>query len=120
MSPGLDLQLDRERYMPGDTIRGRVSVLEGGGSRSLQVVLEYHEKTDDYSAVATSIPGPPLHEGDLMAGTAFDFELRLPPDAFPNYRSNCGELYWELDVKSDEFGLDTHNRRRVEVLSPAR
>jgi hypothetical protein len=120
MSPRFDLQLDRERYAPGEVIHGRVNVLEGGGSRSLQVVLGYHEKTDDYSAVATTIPGPVLNEGDLRAGMAFDFELRLSSEAFPNLRSNHGELYWELDVKSDEFGRDTHIRRRIEVSSPPR
>jgi hypothetical protein len=45
--------------------------------------------------------------GDLMAGTSFDFELALPRDAFPNYRSEHGELYWQLDVKSDEFAGDS-------------
>jgi hypothetical protein len=43
------------------------------------------------------------------------FELSLPPDASPNYQSENGELYWELDVKSDEFGRDTHERHRIEV-----
>ena len=41
--------------------------------------------------------------------------LSLPPDASPNYQSENGELYWELDVKSDEFGRDTHERHRIEV-----
>ena len=119
MSPRFDVHLDRAHYAPGDVVRGRVSVREGGGSRSLEVALEYKEETADYSAVAATISAPPLNTGDLTTGTAFDFELRLPPDAFPNHRSDHGELYWELDVKSDELGLDTHHRRRIDVLSPA-
>jgi hypothetical protein len=84
--------------------------------RSLEVLLEYNEEAgDDHSAVAISISTGPLHAGDLMAGTSFDFELALPRDAFPNYRSEHGELYWQLDVKSDEFAGDTHERRRIEV-----
>jgi hypothetical protein len=118
MSPRFEVELDRAQYAPGDTIRGAVSILESGGSRSHQVRLEYREATADYSAVATTISEATLSTRDLMAGTAFDFELRLPPDAFPNYRSEHGELYWELDVKSDELGPDTHERRRVAVTQP--
>jgi hypothetical protein len=29
-----------------------------------------------------------------------------------------GELYWEVDAKSDEFGGDTHDRRRIEIELP--
>jgi hypothetical protein len=115
VSPRFQLQLDRERYAPGDTIKGTILVLEGGGSRALEALLEYHEETSDYSEVALSIPSGPLHEGELTAGTSFVFELGLPPDALPNYKSRHGELYWELDVKSDESGRDTHERRRIEI-----
>ena len=34
-------------------------------------------------------------------------------------RSEHGELYWEIDVKSDEMGPDTHLRRRIEVVPGA-
>jgi hypothetical protein len=119
VSPRFQLQLDRERYTPGETIRGTVFVLEGGGSRSLEALLEYHEETADYSEVATSVSSGPLHAGDLTPGMSFEFELSLPPDAFPNHLSEHGELYWELDVKSNEPGRDTHERRRIE-LQPVR
>jgi hypothetical protein len=116
VSPRFELELERERCAPGETITGTVHVLEGGASRSLRVRLEYHERTEDYATVATGLTSGPLHTGgDLIAGTAFRFELALPADALPNYRSEHGELYWELHVKSDEFGPDTHARRRVEV-----
>jgi hypothetical protein len=112
----LELQLDCERYMPGETVKGRVVVLEGGSSESLEVLLEYNETAeDDYSAVATSFSTGPLHSGDLATGSSFEFGLALPPDAFPNYESEHGELYWELDAKSAAFGRDTHERRRIEV-----
>ena len=115
MSPRFQLQLDRERYAPGDTIRGTILVLEGGGSRSLEALLEYNEETDDYQEVAISIPSGPLHEGELTTGTSFEFLLALPPDALPNFRSKHGELYWQVDVKSDEAGRDTHERHRIEL-----
>ncbi len=115
MSPRFQLQLDRERYAPGDTVRGTVLVLEGGGSRSLEALLEYNEETADYQEVAISIPSGPLHQGDLTTGTSFEFELALPPDALPNYQSRHGELYWQLDVRSDEVARDTHERRRIAI-----
>ena len=115
MSPRFQLQLDQERYAPGDTIRGTILVLEGGSSRSLEALLEYNEETDDYQQVAISIPSGSLHEGELTTGTSFEFQLALPPDALPNFRSKHGELYWQVDVKSDEAGRDTHERHRIEL-----
>ena len=120
MSPRLELELERGRYHPGDTVRGTIRVLEGSGSRGLDAVLEYREETEDYHEVVTEIPSGRLHEGDLAAGTSFEFELALPPDALPNYRSEHGRLYWSIDVRSDERGRDTHVRRRVEVARAAR
>jgi hypothetical protein len=119
MSPRFQLKLDRERYAPGETIRGTILVKEGGGSRALEAILEYKEETADYSEVAISIPSGPLNEGELTAGTSFEFELALPPDALPNHKSRHGEPYWELDVRSDESGRDTHERCRIETVSPS-
>ena len=109
MSPVLELWLDREHYAPGDAVRGTVRVVAGDGSRSLEVMLNYNEKTDDYAAVAASVSSGPLNTGDLTTGMSFGFELALPPDAFPNYRSEHGELFWEVDARSDEVG-DRHPR----------
>jgi hypothetical protein len=119
MSPLLELQLERDRYALGDTIRGTVQVLEGGSSRSLEVLLNYYEETEDFAEVAGSTSTGPLQTGDLTTGTSFDFELTLPPDAFPNYRSEHGELYWEVDARSEKRGPDTHARRRIEVTAAA-
>jgi hypothetical protein len=109
----LELQLEQNRYEPGAAVKGSVLVVEGGRSRTLDVSLTYFE--EDCLDEATSISSGPLHEGDLAAGMAFPFELMLPADAFPNYESEHGELYWELDVCSDEFGRDTHTRKRIQV-----
>ena len=118
MSPRLDVRLDRDRYGPGDTVRGWITVAEGGASRDLSAALEYREETEDYEEVAERIETGPLHVGDLTTGASFEFQLKLPDDARPGYKSTHGELYWELDVKSDERGRDTHERRRVEVVIP--
>lgn len=117
MRPVLELWLDREHYALGDTVRGTIRVVAGGRSRSLEVMLNYNGKTDDYAEVATSVSGGPLTTADLTTGMSFGFALALPPDAFPNYRSEHGELFWEVDARSDELGIDTHERRRIEVAT---
>ena len=113
----LDVQLDRgERYAPGDTVSGSVLVLEGGGSRRLEVSLNYRENSEDeYEHTALNLSSGELHAGDLTTGASYPFTIALPPDALPNYKSEHGELYWELDACSDEFGRDTHERKRIDV-----
>jgi len=115
MSPSFELQLDRDRYDPGDSVAGTVLVREGGRSRSLEVELGFIEETDDFLEVTRSTSTGHLHEGDLDAGASFRFELALPPDALPNFTSRHGWLYWRLDVKSDEPGRDSHELRRIDV-----
>ena len=118
MSPAFELQLERESFAPGERVAGSVLVTEGGGSRALEVVLAFHEKSPDYEETAVS-RSETLHTGDVRAGQTLAFALELPADALPGYRSEHGELYWEIDVKSDEMGRDTHLRRRIEVVPGA-
>jgi hypothetical protein len=115
VSPRFELRLDRERYAPGDAIRGTIRVLDGGRSRSVEARLQYNEKTEDYAVAAISVSSGPLQTGDVAPGASFAFELALPADALPNYRGEHGELYWEIDVKSEELGPDSHERRRIDV-----
>ena len=62
-----------------------------------------------------------LHTGDVQDGAIAPLlARRYRPTRFRAYSSANGELYWELDVKSDEMGPDTHVRLRIEVvLHPA-
>ena len=118
MSPRLALRLDRDAYAPGDVVRGTVDVHEGGKSRRLDVLLLFHERSDDYARVARTVEAGPLHTGDLPNVGSFSFEVRLPDDALPAYRSSHGELHWEVDARSDEPGRDTHARERLNVVVP--
>ena len=118
MSPAFELQLERESFAPGERVAGSVLVTEGGGSRALEVVLAFREKSPDYEETAVS-QSETLHTGDVQTGQTLAFALELPADALPAYRSEHGELYWEIDVKSDEMGRDTHLRRRIEVVPGA-
>ena len=65
MSPGFQLQLEEDRYTAGDTVKGTILVTEGGGSRSLEVRLEFVEETDDYLEVPISVSSGQLHAGGL-------------------------------------------------------
>ncbi len=120
MSPRFALRLDGDAYAPGDVVRGQVTVAEGGRSRALEAFLHFREESDDYGRVADSVASGALHAGDLEPGATFSFELPVPAAALPSHRSRHGELWWEVDVRSDEFGRDSHERRRIEVLPPPR
>jgi hypothetical protein len=117
MSPRFRIDLDREDYGLGDTVKGKVVAVEGGNSRSLDVRLDYREQTKDYNEVGATVEHPTLNEGPIAEGALFDFALTLPVGGYPNYKSEHGELWWELDVKSDEPGRDTHERRRIDVTA---
>ena len=119
MSPQLRIDLDREEYRLGDAVPGKVVALSGGASRSLKVWLEYREETKDNKEVGASVEHRTLNEGPIADGASFDFELTLPVDGYPNYKSEHGELFWELNIRSDERGRDTHERRRLEVTAAA-
>jgi hypothetical protein len=108
-------------FHPGDTVRGSVSVVEGGGSRNLTVALQLRERTRDYTAITASHGGEPVHSGALVAGTSFEFAIGLPADALPSYRSANGQLRWEVEAWSDERGIDTRVQREFEVaVEPVR
>jgi hypothetical protein len=95
VSPAFDLQLVRDSFTPGERVAGTVLVTEGGGSRTLDVTLGFHEKSPDYEEIPVS-QTQALHTGDLQTGQSLAFALDLPEDALPGHRSEHGELYWEL------------------------
>ncbi len=118
MSTRLEISLDGgTSYPPGAMIGGRVTVVEGGSSRRLDVELRFCERSNRYSAVAHRVAAPrPLHEGDLAAATSHEFALALPADAPPSYSGRHGHLYWEVHARSDERGTDTHASVPIEVM----
>ena len=119
MSPILRLEIEQPAggggFRPGDWVRGQVAVLAGGGSRSLSVSVHFRERTRDYSATAATYGGAPLHEGDLTPGASYDFAVQLPPDALPSFSTANGDLFWEVEARSDELGPDTAVTQRIEV-----
>jgi len=113
----LELRLERVEYRPGETVRGWTRTVLPRRARSLEAFLVYREKTRDYEDAAYVVRSGPLHHGDLSPDRWLEFALTLPADALPAHRSAHGELYWETDVKVDEFGPDTHARQRLDLVA---
>jgi hypothetical protein len=111
----LQIQLDSDRVAPEEKIAGRINVVEGGPSRSVTLTISFYERSPGYEAIPFSTSAV-VHEGELVTGEAIDFDYLLPEGAPPSLNGKHGELYWELEATSDEPGLDTHVRRRIEVV----
>jgi hypothetical protein len=112
----LKLELESDRIRLGERVVGRVIVLECGSSRSVTLTLSFIERTGPYTAVANS-SGFVLHQGELAAGQTLDFDFTMPADSRPSLKTKHSELFWELDVHSDEPGLDSYARRQFHVAS---
>ena len=110
----IELELQSDHIRPGGDVAGHVNVVEGGESRSLTLTVSFYEKTRDYFVPAYGSSFV-VHEGDVKAGESYEFSFTLPVEAPTSAKTKNGELYWELEVKSDEHGLDTHAKRRLEV-----
>ncbi len=112
----LALELDSDRVEAGGKVAGRIAVLEGGSSRKLALTLNFHEETRDYLVTPYSADTV-VREGEVATGQSFEFRFTMPPEAHPSVKAKHSELYWELEVASDEPGLDSHGSRRLEVVA---
>jgi hypothetical protein len=119
VSARLEVQLDRDGYAQGDSVHGWVRVAEGGGSRRLEVSLQYLEKVPDYAGCALRVGPVSLHEGDLQAGQAYEFNLQLPADAPPAFTSLIGHMHWAVVARSDQFGPDKFAAAPIDVSVPS-
>ena len=110
----LELELAAESIPPGGTVAGRIKVVEGGNSRELTITLTFYEHTRDFTIPAAQTSAV-VHQGAVTTGDSYEFSLALPDDAVPSVETRNGKLYWELELSSDEPGLDTHARRELPV-----
>ena len=115
----LQLALPTDRFAPGEWITGTVFVHAYVPARSLAVHVTLFESTRSYTEeVITGWTGF-LSQGPLPERSSFPFQLQLPLNVPPPYRSEWGELYWEVDAKADVAGgTDAHSRQRILVLPP--
>jgi hypothetical protein len=110
----LALELAAESIPPGGTVAGRIKVAEGGDSRELTLTLTFYEHTRDFTIPAAQTSAV-VHQGAVTTGDAYEFSFALPEDAVPSVETKNGKLYWELELRSDEPGFDTHVRRELRV-----
>jgi hypothetical protein len=98
VSAQLEIQLGKDTYAPGESVRGWVRVQEGGRSRRLEVSLQYREKTSDYGGCVVQVGPVELHLGELQTGQSHEFNLQLPLDAPPAYSTSVGQMWWAVMV----------------------
>jgi hypothetical protein len=110
----LELELVSDSVPAGRTVAGRVRVVQGGDSRELTLTLTFYEHTRDFTIPAAQTSSV-VHEGAVATGDSYEFSFALPDDAVPSVETRNGKLYWELELRSDERGLDTRVRREIRV-----
>jgi hypothetical protein len=113
----LEVRLERDRFAPGDTVRGSAAVAEGGGAGEIRVWLSFHERSGEYEAVRMTLPGGSL-EAQLAPGTAHGFAIELPGEAPPSFISRHGALWWTVDASVGGEASGAAVRRRIEVGAP--
>jgi hypothetical protein len=115
----LELRLDSARVAAGESVRGTVTALGDEDVDSLEVLLRFRERSRLRSATAFEISTGPLARDDLNRGDRrLCFELRVPEDALPAYRTKHGELWWEVDAHhAGRGGHDLHRTCRIEVIA---
>jgi hypothetical protein len=117
---GPEVRLERERYLPGETVRGAVVVPEGAGVERIEVSLNFRERSTEYEATTVTIPGGRLDEGDPAPGGGHRFAIELPDDALPSQSGRHGALSWTVDATMMGSSADRVVSARIEVAPPPR
>lgn len=102
------VSVERADLRPGEVVRGTVSTSAGGPCREVAVRLGYREKSVAASNWAREVdPLVVAGPGEVAPGTSWGFELSLPEDALPSFRTRNGELDWfvitSIDGRDDQF-----------------
>ena len=114
----LGLWLERQRYSPGEVVRGVLEVAQPIDARALTVALRYMEESSDYTGVGRLGAQAVLHNGPAGAGTRLEFELALPPDALPAFRTSNTAVWWDVAATADKPGFDKNVQLRIDVVPP--
>ena len=107
--------MERERYLPGETVRGTVVVPEGIGVEGIDVSLNFRERSTEYEAITVTIPSGRLDEGDPAPGGGHRFAIELPDDALPSQSGRHGALSWTVDATMSGSSVDRVVSARIEV-----
>jgi hypothetical protein len=112
----LGMWLEQQRYAPGERVKGFVDVTQPVDARALTVALNYMEESRDYTGVGRVGAQAVLHTGPAGAGSRLPFDLALPPDALPAFRTGNTAVWWEVLATADKPGFDKHARLRIDVV----
>lgn len=112
----LGVWLERQRYAPGEVVKGFVDVAEPIDARALTVALNYMERTQDYTGVGRVGAEAVLHTGPVGAGTRLAFEVALPLDALPAFGTGHSAVWWAVVATADKPGFDKHASLRIDVV----
>jgi hypothetical protein len=133
------LELERERVLPGTLVRGRVTItprdrLEARGCIASLIATEqwkYQETERDAKGNTRTVTRTATAElrrlpVQLLGPTVFDagqattreFEVPVPPMGPPTFAGDVSRLTWDLEVKLDKSGIDPSIVSPVIVLQP--
>jgi len=110
---GLEIRLERDRFAPGETVRGSVLAGQEGSTGEVHLALSLRERSTEYECVASTVPGAP--GGAIPPGGAERFAIELPEDALPSLRSMHGGLSWTVDA-TDGSGEGVAASKTIEVV----
>jgi hypothetical protein len=117
--PKINLTIDKSGFAPGDTVAGRVDIVEAGHVRSLDVSLACHDRTSDYQGVSFTGAASSLAQGELAPPASYAFSLTLPADAPVTYGGDGARIWWVLDARCNVLGSDEHVSQEITVRVPA-
>ena len=109
--------LERQRYAPGEVVRGYVEVQEQIDGRQLTAALHYAEETNDYRGAQWVPATQQLHRGCARTGQP----LRLRSAAAPGRaagvpRASAARSGGRSSASVDKRGFDKHVRLRIDVV----
>jgi len=117
----LKLELDKNVYNIGDTIRGTISVNRLNPDidiRALEIMLTSTEKaTASNRIVATTMYENRHKITDWKEKQNCPFEINIPQDIIKSYRGRYSEIIWEVKAKIDRpLSQDLNAVAMIEVI----
>jgi hypothetical protein len=113
--PKVTVTIDRTEFAPGDTVSGRVDIVEEGHLRELDIALVCHDSTSDYQGVSFTTARSRLAEGALAPPESYPFSISIPADAPISYSADGAKIWWLVDARCDVLGTDEHVTAQIEV-----
>lgn len=108
----LEVSLDDTEAVPGDVLRGVAAVNNADHhkvSRLIAVLIadELNPRGIGFRSRVYTGNKVVIHEGRPRDGTPYSFELEVPLDATPSFKSQYFELAWRVQVRAlISFGTD--------------